>query len=531
MLKGVKHVRTKILLGFVVVALVCAALGAFTIARMAGMNDDSRKMYEVDIQAVTELAAARLALNQVGFDVLGAAVSDVSTRPQALAMLDTARRDVATNVAKYKAENPSGAAELRTFDAGYAELERLLESQAIPALQSNNLAALTGDASKTGPMYLDLDKALADRQAAAAATAAARYEQSQSDFTTARNTVIGVVLLTVLIAVAAGLLLSRTISGSLRRSMVAINQVADGDLTVQVDSDLADETGEIARALNRMVDRMAATVAGITATAGRLATTSGSLSTVSSRLMAATDKAANQATTASAASGEVSASVNTVASGTEEMESSIREIAGNATQAANMAAEAAAVAADTDTTVTQLGASSAEIGQVIAVITSIAEQTNLLALNATIEAARAGEAGKGFAVVANEVKELAAETSRATGDIRKRITAIQSDADAVTGAIARITQVIGQITSYQTTIASAVEEQTVTTNEIARNVGDAANGSAAVAISISSAADASHDTSTGASDVRDSARDLADQAEELSGLVTEFRLGDRLLTA
>src|SRR5439155_15096531 len=178
------------------------------------------------------------------------------------------------------------------------------------------------------------------------------------------------------------------------------------------------------------------------------------------------------ANVASAAAEQVSRNVTTVSTAAEEMGASIKEIAKNANEAARIATSAVKVAERTNTTVAKLGESSAEIGNVVKVITSIAQQTNLLALNATIEAARAGEAGKGFAVVANEVKELAKQTAKATEDIGRKIVAIQTDTKGAVEAIGRIGAIINQIHDLQNTVASAVEEQTATTNEIGRNVSE-----------------------------------------------------------
>ncbi|MEQ8385224.1 MAG: methyl-accepting chemotaxis protein [Coleofasciculus sp. A1-SPW-01] len=246
--------------------------------------------------------------------------------------------------------------------------------------------------------------------------------------------------------------------------------------------------------------------------------------TLESQTMGATaEETSVQAATVSSAAEQVSTNTQSVAIGMEQMHASIKEIAKSAAEATTVATSAVTTAETTNQTIAQLGVSSTEIGKIVKLITSIAQQTNLLALNATIEAARAGEAGKGFAVVANEVKELAKQTANATEDISQKVEAIQGDTKHSVDAIAQITTIIHQINDFQTTIASAVEEQTATTNEIARNINQVSLGSQEIARNITGVADAAQNTAQSASNTQNSALELSKTANELEQLVGQFK--------
>jgi methyl-accepting chemotaxis protein len=356
--------------------------------------------------------------------------------------------------------------------------------------------------------------------------------QAELDIVTAwssRQRTFGIIVL--LLAVICGgsvsfVVIESYIAKPLRQLSSRLRDIAEGegDLTTRLEVISQDEIGETSRSFNLFMDKLQGIMRQIAASTHEVAGASETLSSTSQQITANSEETSAQARVVSGAAQQVSQNLQTVATGAEEMGTSIKEIAKNASEAAKIATSAVRIAETTTNTVSKLGESSNEIGQVIKVITSIAQQTNLLALNATIEAARAGEAGKGFAVVANEVKELAKETAKATEDISRKIEAIQTDTKAAVEAIASISEVINQVNGISSTIATAVEEQNATTNEMARNVSEAAHGSGEITSNIAGVAQAAESTSRGAGDTQKAAQQLVETSAERRRLVEQFKI-------
>jgi methyl-accepting chemotaxis protein len=239
-------------------------------------------------------------------------------------------------------------------------------------------------------------------------------------------------------------------------------------------------------------------------------------------LTSTADRAEQLTGVVAAASEEASTNVQSVASATEEMASSVNEISRQVQGSARIAGEAVEQAQKTNDRVAELARAAARIGDVVELINTIAGQTNLLALNATIEAARAGEAGRGFAVVASEVKALAEQTAKATGEISQQISGIQSATQESVAAIKEIGDTIGRMAEIASTIAAAVEEQGAATQEISRNVQQAAQGTQQVSSNIADVQRGASETGSASAQVLGAAKSLSGESERLKREVSKF---------
>ncbi|MDO5697660.1 MAG: methyl-accepting chemotaxis protein [Dermatophilus congolensis] len=518
----------KIMAAVGLVALTTALVGGaglLAVNNVAGLN---KEMHSRDVEGID--AAHRVSYDYLLVRQLSAS-ANLMNDPAAKKALQDQRAGV---IDRLKAESVAFAERADLTDAErttagevvvhvneylelMAEVEGLFTANKpaeANALRGGRMAEVSAELAK------GLTKIVEDKKAVAAAA-------SESAQASARTSAI-IVILIGLLGVIAAALAARFVGRNVVKGLGDITRVADaaanGDLSQRIRSTATDETGRASHSLDAAFTQIGSLIRQVGATTDEVVQGVIELRASSGQIAGRAQSAANEAATVADSASGISGNAQTVAAGTEEMTASIREISKNASDAASVAASAVTVAQQTNETVAQLGTSSAEIGEVVRTITGIAEQTNLLALNATIEAARAGEAGKGFAVVATEVKDLALETATATEDISRRVEQIQIDTQAAVAAISEISAIIAAINDTQSTIASAVEEQTATTNEMGRSAGDAASGSSEIAGGVASIASTATEAANAIGAMGTTLDTLAERGRTLQQRVGAFTL-------
>ena len=378
-------------------------------------------------------------------------------------------------------------------------------------------------------------------------------EETLSAVTRMRDQMFIWSLATIAVAAVIALFFSQSITRPLTTLVGALSEIASGNLDAEIKAaKRKDEIGDIGRAVlqirqNAAEDnerraaeeaddarrqaeqrqQMLASLAGdFEATVGtvvdKVAHTAASLRESANKMRSMTDIAGETSANAATMSEETLAEVESIAAASDQLSSSIQEISTLIERSSSVAAEATKRAETTNETVRSLAEAANRIGEVITLISDIADQTNLLALNATIEAARAGEAGKGFAVVASEVKDLAAQTGKATGEIQQQIDAIRGATDDAVDAIGDIQKTIDEITNSVSEVAAAVTEQSYATQGIAENTQRAAGGTSKVTEDIRNVSSLSNDTNMAAQNFSEEAADMATKAEELDHEVRSF---------
>ena len=519
-------IRTSLLVSAGVALVVAVVAGVTGIVEAASIADRTQVLYRQALLPLSKVDDIQRLIWQARWaGVSGLTTTDKAKAAEYSALSARTLETVQTRVDEYQRMPVSGAEstamgsfaaqwatylELREQATALSRSGKTKEWEAFRAKQLNPAVAVA-ITTLEGVRTVSLEHAASAATAAGAASKRARLD------------IIAALAVGLVLSAGLSIAMGRSVGGRLRALRGVLTAMADGDLAEREPDPARNEIGEMSRSVHRAAGQMRTAIQTLASTSAGLSQRSQDLQQASRSLAGGTDRTAGRIASIDQAAGEVTAGVQAVASGAEEMGAAIREIAVNATQAAQVAGDAVQAANSAEQIMLKLNASSAEIDAVVKTVSAIAEQTNLLALNATIEAARAGETGKGFAVVAGEVKDLSQETAKATEEIGQRIEAIQADTRIAVEAIAGIGEVIGRINDYQHTIASAVEEQSATTNGMTNDLSRAAGGNAEISRQIAEVVSASDITLDAARATETAAHDLAEISDQLRATVTAFR--------
>jgi len=534
-------IAAKMLVSYVLVASIAGVIGFVGIRKIVQINNESKALYELSTKPLGTLVQLAMASQKARVNLRGMMLDTDRDRMEANAAGVQKRYEDVNNLLKEFEQSVEQGEGRKDFDAVKGLIDSYMPIwQEVVRLQLADKREEALELVRSQALEIEIAIEASIRKLIETKVQEATVRKQRNDHT-ARSAIIQTVIFSVagvVLALFLGILSARMITRPIRKVVDLAEQIADGDLTNQLELRSRDETGQLAQAMNTMTANLNEILSTVTRNSNQVAMAASALTASAEQIATGTEEMASQ--------------VSTVATASEEMAATSMEIAFNCTNAAqgsqgasSSAVNGASVVQETvagmtriaervresSQTIKSLGKRSDEIGTIIGTIEEIAEQTNLLALNAAIESARAGEQGRGFAVVADEVRALAERTTKATKEIGAMIKAIQqdtrtavasmesgvkeveagmSDASRSGAALEEIINQINEVTMQVNQIATAAEEQTATTSEISNNIHQVT--------------EVVHGSARNASESSEAAHKLSCLADELQRLVGRFRL-------
>ncbi|GGH41679.1 methyl-accepting chemotaxis protein [Paenibacillus silvae] len=517
---------TKIISAFLVVSLVLATLGIYSIFTLRGTNDRMEELYNNNLVSVRELTSA-----QVEYQRLRVNIRDLNNEKVAAEQtritenMASIRQSLEERFATYRplATTAEESEMFRKLESQYENYMKLYDQGVTLAISNDDAGFIQFLKVTLKPPGDEVVKTLSSLVELNVNLAQQNNAKSEQAYSNALTVTIVLVVGSVLFSILIGVIISRSISRPLMAMLDLATEVAGGNLTLKSDISSKDEVGQLAVALNRMVDNLKMLINNIVMNSQSVAASSEQISASTQEIASTSTSQSSEAGNISELFKELSLAINSVAASAEEAAELSNDTVKTAREGGHVVQTSLEGMQAVNMKMAKLEEDSRKIGDIIEVIDDIAEQTNLLALNAAIEAARAGEQGRGFAVVADEVRKLAERSGEATKEITTIIKVMQENTKQSVQAVADSVEQSSKTGAAFDQIIEMVNNSSQKVNEIAAACEEEAAQAAEVMSSVESISASSEESAAASEETAATCQSLAHLAEELAQSAAAFK--------